>query len=565
MPRRLLALVVTVALALTGCVTVPTRGPVERVSAVPGRVNSGVEIAPAPPRPGASPVTIIEGFLHAMAAHQLGYDVARAYLTPRASAGWDPESGARIYAGGSPVSVSDDRATLRASVVGTIDADGGYRQSDDVVEHDFGLVKDDQGQWRIGHPPEGLLISEYLFPSAFTRVVVYFPAVDGGWLVPDPRFFPRGEQAHQRAAAAVMKGATAWLAPTVRVSHRGATLDAVAVDASGLASITLKRGAVELDAASRATLAAQFAWTFRQFETVNSVQIGWAGEEAWAIAPHGRIAPTSAFADADPVDRQGSRQLFGLARGRLVRVMDDVPPAEHIPAAPGITGASTAAVRADAVVAAAVTDQRHLALAPLSEPGGQAVETPEELRRLAFSRQGELWASDAAGRLLTRDAGGSWQTIAVDGLGTARVMGFRLAPDGARVALLIARADGGRTLAVARIVRDRGVIRVEDGRPLDVAEGAIGPVSVLDAGWRTPDTLLALVSDGRATQVLAVAQDGASVTPVGTVAGTNLVELAVAPGMPPVARAADGELWRYSSDFRWSAQPSDLSSVFYPG
>ena len=565
MRARLLAVVAAIAVAATGCVGVPTSGPVTRVSAAPGRVNTGVEIVPAPPQPGASPVTVVEGFLHAMAAYQPDYAVARAYLTPAASARWHPEEGVRVYAEGNPVTVVDARATLKASVVGTIDGEGSYYQSHDTVDHDFGLMRDASGQWRIGNPPAGLLVSEYLFPSAFTRVMVYFPSADGDWLVPDLRFFPRGEQAHRRAAQAVTLGASAWLAPAVTAAPERLALADVGVDAAGLATITLRPGAGDLDDDARERLAAQFVWTFRQFETVTAVQVGWAGGQAWDIAPHGRIIPSSAFADADPVDLQRSRQLFGLSGGRLVRVIEGAPPVAYIPVAPGIADAAAAGVRGDAVVAAAVSSGRRLTVAPLAEQGGRSPEAPAELGRPVFSRQGELWLSDGAGGLLLAEPDGAWRTIPVEGLDGARVDRFRIAPDGARIALLIDSADGDPALGIARIERSDGVPRVEGWREIDLSLASSAPPTVLDVGWRTPDTLLALVEDGRTTQVLAVAQDGASVASIGPLGLAGAVDLAVAPGVAPVVRTADGEVWRYSSDFRWTSQASTLSEVFYPG
>lgn len=51
--RRLLALLI--GLLLAGCVTVPTSGPVQRHQPGEQRADPGVDIAPVPPAPGASP------------------------------------------------------------------------------------------------------------------------------------------------------------------------------------------------------------------------------------------------------------------------------------------------------------------------------------------------------------------------------------------------------------------------------------------------------------------------------------------------------------------------------
>ncbi|MFP5416199.1 MAG: LpqB family beta-propeller domain-containing protein [Actinomycetes bacterium] len=565
---RPLALIVTLlALALAGCSGVPTSGPVTRASAAPGRVNPGVEIAPAPPGLDATPIEVVEGFLHAMASWQPNYAVARAYLTEDASSRWRPDAGVRIYAQGNPVVATDSGAMLRAPVVGTLDAAGAYRQSAGMLSHDFGLVLDARGQWRVGNPPDGLVISEYLFSSAFARVTAYFFAPGGGWLVPDPRYFPRGAQAREGAARAVLGGATEWLAPSVGGAHPGALLDRVDLSPAGVVQVVLRKGANDLGDAERVALTAQLVWTFRQFESVVGVQIAWRGEEPWLIAPYGRSIPVTAFPEADPTDRQASRQLFAVMGGRLVRATEGPQGMDNLVVAPGVTNASLAAVRSDALLAAAVVDDRSgLVLAPLGEPDVSPLGGSVGLRRPHFDRRGDLWVVNDAGAMALVSVDASWREVAVAGLGEGRVEAFRVAPDGARMALVVQRPTGQRAVGLARVVRGAdGAVSLEGWRELTVTTSSVGPANVLDVGWRAPDSLLVLVADGRTTTVLAVAQDGSTVAPIGPSTTPDLVELAVAPGVPPMVRAANGDVWRYNSDFRWSLHTSGVASAFYPG
>lgn len=554
------------ALGLAGCSGVPTSGPVTKVSAVPGRINPGVEIAPAPPGRDASPIEVVEGFLHAMASWQPSYEVARAYLTEDASRGWNPDAGVRVYAEGNPVVATESGAMLRAAVVGELDPAGAYRQSTGMLDHDFGLVRDPGGQWRIGHPPEGLVISEYLFSSAFTRVHAYFFAPGERWLVPDPRYYPRGGQAHSGAARAVIGGATRWLAPAVQGTNPGVELDHVDLSSAGVVRVALRRGEADLGDSQRADLAAQLVWTFRQFESVVGIQVGWVGEEPWQVEPYGRTIPVSAFPEADPTDRQASRQLFAVVGGRLVRAGEGPQGRDNLDVAPGVTDASFAAVRSDALVAAAVVaDRQELVLAPLGESDAQPLGASVGLRRPHFARQGEVWVNNDAGELAVVTTGGEWRTLSVGGLGEGRVEAFRVAPDGVRMALVVQRPWGQQVLGLARIVRDGAGIALDGWRTLNVATSSVTPLEVLDVGWRAPDSLLVLVADGRATSVLAVAQDGSTVAPIGPSSTPDLIELAAAPGVPPMARTAAGVVWRYNSDFRWSQHAQDVTSVFYPG
>lgn len=564
---RLAVLLVALALLVTGCSGVPVEGPVERVAATPGRLNPGVEIAPAPPERNATPITVVEGFLHAMASYQPDYSVARTYLTPAASEAWNPTAGVRIYAEGNPVVATETNALLRAPVVGTLDDQGAYRQSTETIDHDFGLVRDADDQWRISSPPAGLLISEYLFSSAFTRVTPYFYAPGGSWLVPDPRFYPRGAGAYEGAARAVVGGATAWLAPSVEPAQAGIALASAVVGASGVARVELTRWGSDLDEAEKVALATQLVWSYRSFESVVAVSVGWVGEEPWTVEPYGQTIPVTGFPEADPAPRQGSRQLFALEEGLVVRVMEGPQGSQNLQVAPGVTTATHAAVRQDALVAAAVTaDRSSLELAPLGEAVLRPLGASIGLRRPQFGRLGSVWVNNDAGELAVVSPLGDWAHLTVEGLGEGRVEAFRLSPDGTRVALAVQRPGGQLVLGLARISHetDDEAVVVDGFRELNVATGSLAQLTVVDVGWRASDSLLVLVGDGRTTSVLAVAQDGSTVVPIGPSAATDLAELAVAPGVPPMVRSVDGEVWRYNSDFRWSPHASGLSAIFYP-
>lgn len=567
MRRR--AFLIGAAGLLTGCASVPTSGPVIRVSADPDRINPGVEIAPAPPGRDATPSEVVEGFLHAMASWQPDYRLARAYLTPEADAEWNPGIGVRIYAEGNPVVASEAGAVLTAPVVGTLDNVGAYRQSTGQIDHDFGLVADTEGQWRIDHPPDGLIVSEYLFTSAFTRVVVYFFAPGRHWLVPDPRYFPRGSYALEGAVRSVVSGATAWLAPGLDPALPPVGLESVRIDVDGVAQVTLRRTAGDLTPVERLDLVTRLVWTLRPFDNVAAVEVRWAGGPPWQLDGLGRLVAIDAFADADPQDRQASRQLFGVVAGRLVRLVEAPGGIDSIEAAPGLEAVSYAAVRGDALTAAGVNaDRSQLLVAPMAQPGVEPVASGIGLRRPHYARQGELWFVDDRGSVGALLADGTVVAVPVGGLGTGsaegRVSALRLAPDGVRVALVIER-PGGSTVGLGLVIRGAGTLAVEGVRELTVSDSELAQRSVRDVGWRSADTLLVLAGDGRSTSVMSVAQDGSTLAPIGPTGEDALVELAVAPGVPAMVRSTRGELLRYNADFRWSSQPSVATSVFYPG
>ncbi|MFV0451220.1 MAG: LpqB family beta-propeller domain-containing protein [Propioniciclava sp.] len=551
---------------VAGCASVPTTGPVEQVSAEPGRINPGVEIAPAPPAEDASRADVVEGFLHAMASWQPDYRVARTYLTPAADTDWDPASGVRIFAEGNAVAVTQTGAHLSAPLVGALDSAGTYRQSTGTLDHDFGLVEDESGQWRISRPPPGIIISEYLFSSAFDQVEVYFTAAGGDWLVPDTRYFPRGGVALADAVSAVVHQEAGWLSPGVDLSFRLEGPVSTTVDADGVATVALAGGGEDLPEEARVALTSRLVWTLRQFSHVTGVRVGWEEEPWWTIPGYGQTVPLSAFAEVNPADPSTSRQLYGIVSGRLARLVEGSGGVETIASADGIEGADYAAVRPDALQAAAVTEGRtRLVEGPMAQPGSTTVATAIAFRRPQYSRQGELWVVDDRGQLTLVAPGEDPQPVEVDLLGDRKIVAFRLSPDGARAALIVEEPGGSTEVGVAVVARSGGTARLEGLHTLSVSDSAVSHRSVIDLGWRTPGGLLVLVSDGVSDTVISLPQDGSVLTPIGPIADARLVELAVAPGVPAWLRTADGQLVRYVADFRWSTQEASVASIFYPG
>lgn len=548
--------------ALAGCTGVPTSGPVRQVTAHPGRAEPGVQIAPAPPQPDVSAAEVIEGFLHAMAAYQPDYAVARAYLTPEASAAWRPDAGARVYAEGS----SPDGSVLRAPLVGRLTPDGAFAQVRGQLSHDFGLVRDADAQWRISRPPEGLLVSQYLFGSAFTPCVVHFFAPGHDWLVPDRRFFPRGPRSLEAAAAAVVHGASAWLAPAVEPPVAGVEVESLDLGADGTANVVLRAPAGGLSTTQRERLGVQLVWTLQQFPNVAGIRIAHPGSEPWSLPGSvGGVVPAGAYPEADPVLRQTSRQLFALADGRLARVFEGSAGRETVPVAPGVRTPASAAVRPDALVAAVVDARRtELSVASLSEATVTRVLDGAGLGRPHFSRLGELWLPTRAG-LTVVDPDLTWREVPLEIPEGASLLALRVAPDAARIALVLRLDDGRSALGVARILRSGPERLVEAWRELELTVTSGARPRVSDVGWTSAETLLVLHSDGRGASVAALDADGAELTPVGPVGLDDVVELAAAPGVPPMALLAGGQVYRYFSEYRWAAYLEGVTGISYPG
>lgn len=170
MKRLLAAVTAVVVLTLVGCATLPTSGAIEEVplSAQP----PGIDVAPEPPADGVLPGRLVEGFLQAMADPSDDYAVARQYLTGEAARVWEPTS-AVIYNGS--VSSDNNSADIDGQLLGRLDSGGHYTAANDSFTFDFGVVEEN-GQWRIGTPPAGLLLSSYIFDRYYSLVSLYYMA-----------------------------------------------------------------------------------------------------------------------------------------------------------------------------------------------------------------------------------------------------------------------------------------------------------------------------------------------------------------------------------------------------
>ena len=561
---RRLACLLWVLVALAGCVSVPVSGPVEHHAPQQQQANPGVEIAPVPPAPGASPSLIVEGFLHAMATYQRDYAVARQFLTAPANQAWRPESGVQVYAEGYPPTVTDNSAVIAAPLAGSLDPQGVFTPGGTTFHHDFGLVRDDQGQWRISHPPDGLLISEYLFTSTFVRTELCFWDPGYNALVPDPRYFPKGPRQLTAAVGAVLAGPSAWLAPAVREpAAEDQAADSVALGTTGVVTVQLHQPEPP-GQETRSRLLAELMWSLRAVDGVTGLRVR-SGTTTW-VRGSSDMVTLADFADRGPVRTDQSDRLFALARHTVNRVSDASAGAELVATAPALTKVTSFAVRHDTAQFAAVTDNR-TKLKTAGEDGGPAkVElTSAGLERPQYSRSGELWvASDRTDRPpLAVIAEGKAVPVVASALPQGSVRAFRLSADGVRIAIVLEDRAGSR-LGLARIVRSEGAIRVESWRDISPTDASTDPLQLLDVAWSDSSTLLALVSNQQLTRVLSLDTEGVAATDIGPGDATTLTQLTVNPGTPAMALSRDGSALRLYGEFTWGLVLNNVQGLAFP-
>ena len=206
--RAVLAALIIAALSATGCVSMPSGGPVQSFPVTQGAAAQNqpfIQIQPQPPGAGWSPSDIVQGFLTASANFGNYPQVAKEYLTPAAQS-WDPAWSAVVYKNGPNVmpaiypSTVKDPKTATVSITGTIQANlqgnGNYSvpsastpggSPDKPLPFQLAKVN---GQWRIAYAPPELLLTSNSFMSDYQLRNLYFFDPLARFLVPDPVYVP---------------------------------------------------------------------------------------------------------------------------------------------------------------------------------------------------------------------------------------------------------------------------------------------------------------------------------------------------------------------------------------
>lgn len=560
------ALVTLLVLALAGCASVPTSGPVQRHSPQPAAASTGVQVAPLPPAQDATQLLVVEGFLHAMSVYEEGYPIARQYLTDDAAKSWRPEAGVQVYADGYPPTDTGQTVVLTAPLVGQIDSTGVYQPATGQLRVGFDLQKNADGQWRISHPPDGLMVSRYLFGTGFAEVDVNFLAASGDVLVPEPRYFPIGDAALRQAATAVVTGPSTWLAPAVRRPvDRGVTVVSASSDEDGLVRVVLGGTASELSPEVRQALLAELTYTLSGFDRVDSVEV-FAGTERWFSGDGSGVFTDSTFAQLNPAG-QGVRMLFWAREGKLHRQRDGATWTDFTEAASGLPKVEALAVNARQDAWAAVSGAgTQLVTGTMDSQRPKPVRQGTGLLTPLFSRSGELWSLDASGLgglRVYRD--GAEVKVSLSGPPKGRVVAAALAPDGVRIALVVESA-GSTQIGLARVVRTEARISVDGWHVIDLTPlGGTGS-RALALGWSGVTELAVLRNDGNAqTSVALVSQDGATVTDIGPSDSTSLTALAAVPGRPALVLNSGSVLYRFSGEFDWEVVSTGVEAAAYPG
>lgn len=488
--RARLALAAVAVLLLSGCVALPTSGPV--VTATPDAQRQGASAADVdarPPQRGATRNQVVTGFLDAMTSWPIQTNVAKQFLTEDAAEKWDPDASTIVYSEYAPLSQEDGAVHVELGGADRLDESGGWRGPLAAEERtlELRLTRED-GEYRIVNPPAALVVPDEWFKQRFRQVSLYFFDPGAEILVPEPVFVPIGEQLATSLVESLLAGPPEGTRPVVRSMippGLGVGLS-VPVDAEGTARLDLIGDAPAIPPEVADFVLAQFAWTLRQDPDIDAFRVTVGGEEV--VATHS--SPPYSVDGADDYDPSGTGVadvLYGLQQGRLVSGrVTDIEPVEGMLGESGAELESFAVTPVGATAAAVVDGGTRLVRGPVNVDGElTTVLTGTDLRRPTWDVAERLWVVDqTAGGAVVRVVQGKRVTnVDVPGVSGENVRRLIVSRDGTRLVAVVRDGRGDRVVATRVVIDPLGaVVRAVGSRTI---RGPAGP-RVLDIAWTHP-------------------------------------------------------------------------------
>ncbi len=590
--RRLLAAMVScLALAaLAGCATLPTRGQALPVKEAPTGLGQGTDypqLIPAAPGKDWRPEQIVAGFLAASASFPQDHAFARLYLAPQWARTWNPGWAVTVVSGQPapqlllPKYINKPANNPRTTSVGvtgvqvaSISANGQYQQvvSGPPRTIKFSLTKVN-GQWRITHPQNRLLLSNSEFHRVYQPRNLYYFDSTGKTLVPDPVFVPLQATTTDLATklvAALGQQPLGWLQGATQTSFPPGTRQLSPVKIEGSAAVVNLGGTIA--GASSETLknvAAQLVWTLTSASygpsAITSVRLEVNGEPQQIPGSPNGIAARRTYAKMVPVP-SADAGLYFVAADKTVQILPSSGAAEPAPV-PGQAGTGAVPMTAIAVspvtsgtpaLAGIAANGRDVWIGALTKdarldrwrPGGKVTS-------LSWDRAGDLWAATSKGVWLLQPDSKAAIPIDVPLDGQQQVTMLRVAPDGVRVAMIV-RGPHSSHVMVAAITRSGSAASI--GNPVQVGSKVAQPGAV---SWYDADNLAVLVGAGTAgAQIHKVPVNGGQPTELAPDA--NAISLTVGGGQVVVGNSRGRMATYVVSTDSWRPLP-DGQAPAYPG
>lgn len=468
--RKVLA--VALALALSGCATLPTRGPVLVGGPITVEQRTEVDYLPAGPADGATQREILDGFIAAGSAPQNNFRIARSFLTESAALDWRPvnETVVRgIYT--RVAATSSTRLTYTASIVARIDDVGVFTPitARQQTTWEFGFTQVN-GEWRLDEVPDLTLVSEAAFASAYDEYTVYFFNRDRTTFIPDVRIFARQADPVTSVTRAVLAGPSRFLPNAETAFPAGTALGVAPVSVvSGRASVDVTDAVQQSSIADQQDMLSQLGVSLGQLSDVTSTALS---VDQIPLA----ISAIPGFESNPRVDDRPLIVYDGLAgyieNGELTPLSD---------IGSRIVNLKPTAVSYDADLDTAVVGTR-VGVYFVGDRTEQVSARPSTVDPQIGGARSVWWVSPSSPDEVSISTGGSRLTVGGPWSPSARIVGLEVSREDARVAIAVNdRGKGAVYVASISSDEDRRPTGIGGFRRLTVAADAIVDLAWADA------------------------------------------------------------------------------------
>ncbi len=388
---------------------------------------------------------------------------------------------------------------------------------------------------------------------------MYFPDPTRSVLVPNQVLLPYGPGTSTALVRSLLAGPTDWLKPAVRSAFPAGmklVVDSAPVQPGGVVQIDLGGAQTQASQADLNTMSAQLAWTLRQLPDVTGQQITIDGAPLTAGGA-GAIQPIQSWATYDPDAFAADAKAYFMREGRLVELLGGS--AGKVSAVQGVFGDGTQSVTDPAVstdssaVAGLDEDGQRLVMGTIAGTGkARAVLTGTDLMAPGWDRLDELWTVDrtATGPVVwSVPEGKAPVKVVVQDLPAGKILAFRVASDGVRVAVVVQGASGQGELYLGRIERSNGALTVAGFRLVDTRVSETTRITgIQDVTWASADRFMVLgIGQGGVLEPSLVSVSGLAAQALGPVDQSNrpIVSMATSPGRPVLVATGDGKVWTF--------------------
>ncbi|MDQ1555218.1 MAG: hypothetical protein QOI02_220 [Actinomycetota bacterium] len=507
LPRAAVA-VALVAVALAGCVGIPSSG---GVNSAPIAKENKFAFTPIVygPKTDASREEILTDFMQAATSPEDNYNIARSFLTKSAAAKWVPTKS---------VLIRDGAATLTSASNNEID----YSALSSASVNEFGLYSEEQvqgpqqrrftfakvgGQWRINTLDDGTVLTRDNFQAVFSSYALYFFDPTYHFLIPDIRWFPARSNVPTRIVSALLTGQAGWLqqGATLTAFPQGTQLATVPVAVkSGVAIVDFSDEAGTANTLEKARMLVQLKSSLG-LNTVSSVSMTVRG--APLVVGDQSIVGTTLTPSVNPLPLVRVKTRFGFAGSDGVSTL-------------GKLGANVLTLDPKAVTlgrgggSAAVLNAAGVSL--VTDGSSTSVDKRSRLIPPTMDNSGFVWSVPARDGAAIRATGadGHVHSIATTIPAKSRIVSFQVSHDGARALAYYSTAAGPR-LEVAAILRRNGV-PTGLGDFVDLPTSGNEPI---DATWQDDRTIATLSRSPNGDQLVTSYPIGGPSEELGRAAG----------------------------------------------